>query len=531
MFHLTKKFDRWLYSHIFLLLALLLLLFLRIPNFFEPYWYGDEGIYLTIGNAIRDGERLYADIVDHKTPIIYYLAAVPSQLSFRLLNLGWMIVTTIAFYNVGKKLFKKQLPLIVSTFVFVILTSLPWLEGNIPNGELFVMGFVLMGAWIMTKTKLFNLFIEKSQATTKLGNPFKNYLVGIFFGLAVLTKVPAILDVGALMAMVWFVMTNRLDLLKSKNTRRQWWQLFTKAGLQLLVLILGILTPILISIIYFKMIGAGQDYLQFGLLYNFHYAANWSLPFNNLILEQFFTLQGKLAIAAFIYLLLTFKNKSFKPAHQLIFGWFILSLVGALLSNRPYPHYFQQLVPSLALLLGIIIEAMRSKGKKLPTFVMSFSLLGLFAAALILLDFGAYPAWSYYQRFFKLASGQMSAIDYRHSFNGFMKDNYKASEIINQSGVNEIFIWGTNPMLYAQTGTHPTGKFTVSFHIKDLGVYQETMDSVKNEKPLFIIVMDEEGEDLPGLNEYLEKYYVLNSNFDHFSMWKRLPELVSLGTL
>ncbi len=41
---------------------------------------------------------------------------------------------------------------------------------------------------------------------------------------------------------------------------------------------------------------------------------------------------------------------------------------------------------------------------------------------------------------------------------------------------------------------------------------------------------DEDGE-LPGLNEYLQKYYVVNSNFIQFNLWKRLPELVSLGTL
>ena len=104
MFKTLYRFDKWLDSHLILILLLSLLLLLRLPNFFEPYWYGDEGIYLTIGNGLRQGKVLYRDIIDHKTPIIYYLAMVPSQLDFRLLNLAWMSVTVIAFYHLSNNL-------------------------------------------------------------------------------------------------------------------------------------------------------------------------------------------------------------------------------------------------------------------------------------------------------------------------------------------------------------------------------------------------------------------------------------------
>ncbi|MBU0576404.1 hypothetical protein KJ707_02875 [Patescibacteria group bacterium] len=532
MINLARRFDRWLHSHLFLLVALLLLIVLRIPNFFEPYWYGDEGIYLTIGNAIKNGERLYSEIVDHKTPIIYFLATVPNQLYFRFLTLVWMLVSTIAFYAVGKKIFKQQLPLIISTLCFVILTSLPWFEGNIPNGELFVMGFVLVGAWLLIRTKLFDFFVGERKTLNTINDSTKFYLAGLCFGLAILTKVPAVFDVAAWLAIMWFIMTNKAELLLKSKEKSQWWQLLSKVILQLLIIVAGIFTPILISTIYFVAVGSGQDYLQFGLLYNFHYAANWGLPFDNPILEKFFTLPGKLMIATVVYLILTFKSKKIEPANQLIAGWFILSLVGALLSNRPYPHYFQQLVPALSFLVGVIIATIKSKKKyKLPSLAMNSSLIGLFIAALLLLDFGAYPTWSYYQKFFKLIGQQISPAEYRQSFNQFMTDNYKAAEIITKSGVSEIFIWGTNPMLYALSNTNPTGKFTVSFHIKDLKAYQETMDSIRTKKPFFIVVMNDEHEELPGLNEYLENNYIINSDFTHFSFWKRLPGSLSRGGL
>ena len=53
---------------LFWILNFLTFLILRLPSLFEPYWYADEGIYLTIGNALRRGEILYSQIHDNKPP-------------------------------------------------------------------------------------------------------------------------------------------------------------------------------------------------------------------------------------------------------------------------------------------------------------------------------------------------------------------------------------------------------------------------------------------------------------------------------
>ena len=46
-----KNLDKLLDQELPLLLLLLLVVLLRIPNFFEPYWYGDEAIYLAVGQS------------------------------------------------------------------------------------------------------------------------------------------------------------------------------------------------------------------------------------------------------------------------------------------------------------------------------------------------------------------------------------------------------------------------------------------------------------------------------------------------
>ncbi len=64
---------------IFALILFSIFLF-RLPSLYEPFWYGDEGIYLVLGQAVRKGLVLYRDIHDNKPPLLYWLAAVSENL-------------------------------------------------------------------------------------------------------------------------------------------------------------------------------------------------------------------------------------------------------------------------------------------------------------------------------------------------------------------------------------------------------------------------------------------------------------------
>lgn len=63
--------------HAWRLAAVLLVgLVLRLPAFASPLLSDDEAIYATTADAMRRGDALYRDVVDHKPPAIYdvYLA-------------------------------------------------------------------------------------------------------------------------------------------------------------------------------------------------------------------------------------------------------------------------------------------------------------------------------------------------------------------------------------------------------------------------------------------------------------------------
>ncbi|MDH5533356.1 MAG: hypothetical protein OEX81_02930 [Candidatus Pacebacteria bacterium] len=541
-----KQLDCWLDKIAPILALLLLVLFFRLPNLFEPYWYGDEGIYLTIGNALKKGVPMYQGIIDHKTPLIYYFAMVPSQIWFRVLNIVWSGASVILFFFLANRIIKNIKIVYFVSLLFTVLVSTPILEGNIPNGELFVMGFILLGGLFFVSNFIAEFVTDKSEKIHqhgcslsfltsinkkmgKTGCPLIYFFSGLMFGLAILTKVPAIFDVAAMLSIAWFTIFYNIDFKKFSFNK-----LLTnlqKIMVKLFIVFAGILTPIIGSIAYYYARGNGQDYLDFGLLYNFRYVQNWSLPFDAPWLQAAFTLQGKFAIALGIVLFLTYMGKKVSLRFKLVATWLVLSLFASTLSNRPYPHYYLQVVPAAVMVFGFIIEELIklfSKNrfeKRFNKFDVGIGLLllGLTANVFVLLNVGFYPTVSYYTRFYKYITKQVSREDYYQSFDSLMNDNYKAATIIQKSDSPYLFIWGTNPMLYAQTKKIPTGRFIVSFHVRDFNAYQETLDDFINKKPMFVVSMNNE-EPIDGLEEYLSTAYIPNYDFDHFVLWKRISE-------
>lgn len=524
------KIDKLLDKQWPLFVALVLLFVLRIPNLVEPYWYGDEGIYLTLGQSMNKGLTLYKDIIDHKTPLIYFLAQTHTQLNFRLLLIGWMLVTTTAFYYVAKTLFKDRVaPTFLATLLFVLATTLPSFEGNIPNGELFVMGFVLVGMLLLMPTTYVQRFLHQSKSLKK-HNWILYIVAGGFLSLGVLTKVPAIFDVAAVLGFGYFAITNefftdqknrlKIALEKLRNTMPVW-----------LTLGVGLIIPVVLSILFFILKGAGQEYLDFGLLYNFRYAGSWQLPFTNQLLLFLFTFPGKLIVLTTFTIVLTLCKKHLSPAYQFMLFWFGLSLFASLLSNRPYPHYYLQIAPALALILsGTVYEAIQAIISKVGRSYKNIlgPLLGLlsitvFVSILLLIDVRPYPTVKYYTTFVELAQGKISAAEYNQRFDAHMKDNYAAVEVMQQCPDDHLFIWGTNPMLYALADRIPTGRFTVSFHIKDFNAFEETYADVVEKAPSFIVVMNNEESDFPQFYEYLAAEYEQTPvSFDNFKLWNRI---------
>src|SRR6266446_2115484 len=104
---MEKLFKKLLHHEMdIILLGFLSCLFtlLRLPSLFEPYWYGDEGIYQVIGLALTRGRLLYSGIWDNKPPLLYVLYAIfhGDQPAIRLFSLFTGVITIILFYYLAK---------------------------------------------------------------------------------------------------------------------------------------------------------------------------------------------------------------------------------------------------------------------------------------------------------------------------------------------------------------------------------------------------------------------------------------------
>ncbi len=483
-----------------LTLLVILAIGLHIPSLFEPYWYGDEAIYLSVGEGLRQGLLLYRDIFDHKTPLIYLLAAITGSIFwFKFALLVSNAITVIVFWKLAKNLFgEKEKATILATLMFVLLSSLPLLEGNIANAELFILGPTL-GAYLL-------LNVPRKTSINRA------FLAGLLFSISILFKVPAIFDLLVVVAF-WLISV------KNGGTPQR---TFSK----ILILLAGVSIPILISMVYFAWHHALDTYLTTAWSDNFTYIGRWGSvtaqktfpPLNGLPMR---------ALAAGLVLSLIFAfRKFFTPAILFVSIWLTLSLFAALISARPYPHYLIQAVPPFCLAITIIATN-RLKVRFLPLpFVFLTSL------AILYYNFSYYPVFPYYQNFALFVLGQKTRDQYINHFDSRLSWVYKLSANL-QSRISlkeRVFIWGTAPEVYALSRRLPPAKYITSFHITDFNGEKETLETLNKNKPKYIVILPEEKRQFPGFFPFLQNNYYHVENIEKVQIWKLKPNTTKLNT-
>ena len=345
---------RWLVVHEAILMILAGVVFLRIPSLFEPYWYGDEGIYLTIGRAMRHGVELYKGIHDNKPPLIYTLAAVADgkQFWFKFILLLWGVATVAVFWNVSR--YK-----IWPTVIFAALTTLPLLEGNIANAELF---------FLLLTVSAFGLVWKNDSLKNIFG-------AGVLYGMAGLFKTPGLLEV-AVWPTIWLVTRDRGWFKKS------FWM-----GV-------GAVIPTGLAVVYFLGRGTLPEFMTAVGIKMIPYLSSW-----NVGLPIIGSLSGRaMLLVGWLGVLWLVGRKV--PRTVVIMGvWWGIALFSALLSGRPYPHYLLQLVPVVSLVAGAVVwEEKRGK-------ILWLTMVVTTVAAVSLFKFYAYPVVSYYQNWGKWVVG------------------------------------------------------------------------------------------------------------------------------
>jgi len=486
---LEKNNDYW-----FLLISSFILFLLRLPSLFEPYWYGDEGVYQVIGIALRQGRLLYRDIFDNKPPLLYMLYSLfnSDQFMVRLASLIFAILSVIIFFFLLKRILgpEHNKILFIATSIFTILYGIPNLEGNIANAENFMILPILIAVFLFVNYK--NI--------TRLSSFF---IIGLLLGTAFLFKIVAVFDLGTLLVFWIFLNFSESDSLS--NIKRVFLSEFKK----ILILLSGFLIPIALTVLFFFIKGAFSDFLTAVLFSNIGYVGYTNkllgIPQGLLILKLIF-------LFAFIVFLFTIKRK-LKITEIFVFLWFSFSLFNVFFSGRPYTHYLLLLLPSFCLMLGLAM-----KKQKIPIILLIISI------PIILNNFSIYSCkytLLYYKNFTLFMTGKITVFSYRGFFDKNTPYDYELAQLIKikKAPKDQVFIWGNNAQVYKLIGggVLPPGKYTVEYHMTE---YKDgltnTEQALERVKPKFIVTMS----NVPAIPFSLANYINL-ININNISVYER----------
>ncbi|MCL5090704.1 MAG: glycosyltransferase family 39 protein [Patescibacteria group bacterium] len=480
-----------------ILILLFLVFLLRLPSLFEPYWYGDEGVHLTVGLALRRGYLLYQNIYDNKPPLMYLLMAAANGTLFwaRFFLLISMLVATYLFYRLCQKIFNNNKAVITACITFLILTTARFWEGNIANAENFMLLPTIAGFYLTL-----SLFSSpKSKVSSWL-----TLAAGMIFSLSFLLKAPGLFD---FLAVIFF-----LSLLQKKEAFFSWSKKNT-------LLVLGFFLPFFFTSLFFLSKGIFKEFFQVCFLQMLSYISSWQSGSHSFSLVSFLKtdLVIKGAVVTFFSLLLLLNKKRFQGERALIPLWFIFTLFAATLSGRPYAHYLLLTVPALSLGFGWLWE----KKHQLPIMVVSIMFIFLLGAE-ARYHFWFYPTFSYYQNFVEFAFGKKSQTNYFAYFDKQTPFLYRLADYINTHTNKEdkIFIWADLPTIYALSQRSPASPYTVAYHINELKSYNLVAAKIREGKPS-LIAIDQRLKTFPALDQILSKDYLTKVSFDNFLIYQK----------
>lgn len=439
---------------------------LRLPSLVEPYWYGDEGIYETVGFALTKGRTLYTQIWDNKPPLLYstYALFQGNQFTVRLFSLIVGLITVGAFYLLAYTLFKHIKPVVFSSMVFALLFGLPLFEGNIANAENFMLVFSIFAGFLIY------------QAATDRKN-HRLFLAGILLGIAFLYKIVAIFDFFAFFTFLL------ISFLPQKLTPTAIKLCIKEHFRDLALLTSGFIVPFFMSVLYFGINGALSSYIHAVFVSTVGYVGYK----NAFIIPQGLLLAKVILLILFVLVLFNRRNQ-FSPPVIFIALWTAFSLFNSFFSQRPYTHYLLLLIPSYSLIVGGIVHP-KTKYKKYTVLVIAI-IIALMTITYFN-NWGVKKTIGYYVNYIAFTMGYKSVAAYEAFFDRRTPRDAEIARFIarHQKKPPSLFVWGNAAQLYFLTKTLPPGRFTVAYHIQSRREYlQETVEALRRNQPQFIIL-------------------------------------------
>lgn len=456
---MQKKIQQLEKHHLFLFLILFAIVILRFPTLFEPFWYGDEGIFAAVGRNLNLGGVLYQTSWDNKPPMIYLTYAGifsvfgVSMLWLRFVAMVAVLATAGTLYEFARITIGKQKALI-ATLVFGVMTSLRLIEGNLALTEIFMILPITLAMLVVIYRKFDLLSL---------------FLAGILFAIASLYKQVGAFEAAALGIYLF---------LSNKSTFE-----FIKKGI-VLSLGFGIVYAVVVS--YFSSKGLLAEYI-FGA-YTYYRIYLGESPRHAAIINIVKYLPILAAAGYGLYRKL--KGTKVGIIH-LILLWTAFSFLGSYFSGRTYGHYLVQTTPAVALLIASFVKVKLERARVI--FAVMFFVPLLYLTSFLFSDFltgGPVNQLKYWQNFISFTTGAKSIDEYNDFFDGNVNTIMSLADFLktNDGFGKSIYIWGDYPWLYAIADAHNPSRYVTSFHVFGVPNGQsEVASAILAKPPEFII--------------------------------------------
>jgi len=332
---------------------LALSLTLRVASLVDAPLDRDEGAYALIAQQWRHGALPYRDYFDHKPPLVYvayrlafaitgeHLAAIRAL--FAVVNACTALACGITVWRLTHHAFLA--PLLAALAACVFLNS-PLVQGETANAEtLMALGTTCAAALVLGA-------MRSGRALTAL-------VAGTCAGLAALAKPVALCEAvffTAWLATPWFA---------THAVRRR--------GL-VIAFGIGLVLPSVAWGLYALASGTLSATVDAVFMYNARYASAAVVPLWARLAALPIDYGAPLALlwagvgGCMLTALRSVLRTAARPANFAL-GWTAAALVGTLAGGRIYAHYYQQIIPPMAVALGVTAAAvghlMRGRGARL----------------------------------------------------------------------------------------------------------------------------------------------------------------------
>ncbi len=414
---------------------------LRWPTFGFKVWNVDEAIHAAVARTLLDGGVLYRDAVDQRTPLTYYAVAAlfgvtgaNNVWALHALAAALIAATGAGLFLLGRE-WQRTGAGLWAMLLFSVFASALFHPGDAfaLNTEWFVALFTSWAAWAF-------------QRGARLG-------AGILFGLAFLSKQPALLDLGAPVAVLLHAAWRN-----GAGARRTLARLAPVGA--------GFLAPLAAAAVYFALRGALADGIFYSWTYNLRYYGP-EITATERVASAFrpFALLGAhyplvLAVAAgsagcALFRVLQRKpdvtEEAGNPALLYLLVWSVTSLAAAAAGGRAFDHYFIQFLPPFCLVAGLGLDALPRCARNHRRGAWLRPLAWLFCAT-VLVQAGRTVAAFLGQARLPVDSSLRTA--------EYVRDHSRPDD--------RIFVWGYHPDIYLFADRQPASRFVYASFLTGL---------------------------------------------------------------